>query len=96
MPTVTMSLPQPGDNPARDAETLVPTLIGMSIAFVAMSTFIVAIRLYTRYFIVRSPGADDTTIAIAQVLSIGVSVVTILRESPPHPAPVITNNAALT
>jgi len=73
-------MPVPGDNPAQDAETLVPTLVGVSIALVSMSSIIVALRLYTRFFIVRSPGADDITIAVAQVLSIGVSVVTILRE----------------
>ncbi|KAK1752765.1 hypothetical protein QBC47DRAFT_389229 [Echria macrotheca] len=74
-----MSLPKPGDNPEVDNETLVPTLVGMSIAFVSLSSLIVALRLYTRCAIVRSPGPDDLTIAIAQVLSVGVSVVTILQ-----------------
>ncbi|KAK0719245.1 hypothetical protein B0H67DRAFT_486181 [Lasiosphaeris hirsuta] len=72
-------MPVPGENPAVDAETTVPIIVGISIAFVAVSTVIVLLRLYTRYVIVRSPGSDDVTIAIAQVLSIGVSVATILQ-----------------
>ena len=72
-------MPVPGDNPELDAETMVPALIGVSVAFASVSTVIVALRLYTRFAIVSAPGGDDLTIAIAQVLSIGVSVVTILQ-----------------
>ncbi|KAK0657981.1 hypothetical protein B0T16DRAFT_402843 [Cercophora newfieldiana] len=72
-------MPVPGENPELDAETAVPTLIGVSVAFVAASTILVALRLYTRCFVVRAPGLDDLTITIAQVLSIGVSIVTILQ-----------------
>lgn len=72
-------MPVAGENPQLDAETLVPTLVGVSVAFAAVSTVIVALRLYTRFAIVGAPGGDDLTIAIAQVLSIGVSVVTILQ-----------------
>ncbi|KAK3342001.1 hypothetical protein B0T25DRAFT_438833, partial [Lasiosphaeria hispida] len=72
-------MPVPGENPEVDAETTVPIIVGISIAFVAVSTIIVLLRLYTRCVIVGSPGADDVTIAIAQVLSIGVSVATILQ-----------------
>ncbi|KAK5654027.1 hypothetical protein OQA88_7704 [Cercophora sp. LCS_1] len=72
-------MPVPGDDPVLDAESMVSTLVGMSIAFVALSSIAVGLRLYTRFAIVRSPGADDATIAVAQVLSLGVSVVTILQ-----------------
>ena len=74
----------PGENPQLDAETMQPTLIGISVAFVALSTIVVLLRLYTRCCIIGSPravGADDVTIGIAQVLSIGVSVGTVLRMS---------------
>jgi hypothetical protein len=74
-------MPVPGENPKLDAETAVPIIYGISIAFVCVSSIIVALRLYTRYLIVRSPGADDATIAVAQVLSIGVSIATILRKT---------------
>ncbi|KAK4444147.1 hypothetical protein QBC34DRAFT_188086 [Podospora aff. communis PSN243] len=72
-------MPVPGENPELDAESRVSTLVGVSVAFASLSTLIVALRLYTRYFVVRSPGADDITIALAQVLSIGLSIVTILQ-----------------
>lgn len=75
-------MPIPGDNPQLDAETRVPILIGMSVAFVTLSTVVVLLRLYTRYFVVCAPGPDDHTIAFAQILSIGVSAATILREFP--------------
>lgn len=86
-PKSTMAMPIPGDDPERDAETMAPTLIGISIGFVALSTTVVVLRLYTRYFVVYSPGPDDFTIAVAQVLSIGVSVATILRTSHCCPSP---------
>ncbi|KAK3693293.1 hypothetical protein B0T22DRAFT_37389 [Podospora appendiculata] len=72
-------MPVPGENPRLDAETRVPTVVGVSVVFVAVSTVVVLLRLYTRYAIVSAPGPDDLTIAIAQVLSIGVSVATILQ-----------------
>ncbi|KAK3328765.1 hypothetical protein B0H66DRAFT_596382 [Apodospora peruviana] len=74
-----MPVPVPGENPQLDAETRVPLLIGMSVAFVALSTLVVGLRLYTRYFVVSALGPDDLTISIAQVLSIGVSVATVLQ-----------------
>jgi uncharacterized membrane protein len=73
-------MPILGENPQLDAETKWPVLVGVSVAFVSVSTLAVLLRLYTRYVVVKAPGADDVTIAIAQVLSIGVSVATILRE----------------
>jgi hypothetical protein len=60
-------MPAPGEYPELDAETRVPILIGISIAFVVLSSIVVALRLYTRYVIVKVAGPDDITIAIAQV-----------------------------
>lgn len=65
-----MSLQVPGEDPALDAETRVPTLIGTSIAFCIAASLVVMLRMYTRHFIVRSPGSDDYTMGIAAVRSI--------------------------
>jgi hypothetical protein len=62
-----MSAPVPGENPALDAESLAPTLIGISVAFIVLSMSIVVLRLVTRYAVVNSLGLDDLTIAIAVV-----------------------------
>ena len=78
-------MPLPGENPRLDAETALPMLYAISIAFVVVSTIIVALRLYTRFLVIRSPGADDATIAVAQVFSIGVTIATILRTLPVSP-----------
>lgn len=60
-------MPVPGENPELDAETQVPLLIGMSVGFLAVSTIAVLLRLYTRYIVIKAPGLDDITIAVAQV-----------------------------
>ena len=60
-------LPKPGQFPELDAQTRVPTLIGISVAFATASTVAVGLRLYTRGFVVRALGMDDATIAFAQV-----------------------------
>lgn len=109
----TSELPVKGQYPELDAETRVPILVGISIAFALASTIVVLLRLYTRTFILRTLGWDDATITFAQVcvsaggakqnpgaeffslesshvngvpfaqvLSIGVSIITILRKSP--------------
>lgn len=62
-----LNMPVPGADPVLDAETQVPILVALSVVFVAISTIVVFLRLYTRYVIVASPGPDDITIAIAQV-----------------------------
>jgi len=71
--------PLPGENPALDAETRVPILIGTSIAFAVLASLVVLLRLFTRYAVVKAVGADDLTIFAAMILSIGVSVITIIR-----------------
>ncbi|KAL1842971.1 hypothetical protein VTK73DRAFT_2950 [Phialemonium thermophilum] len=72
-------MPAAGEDPQLDAQSRVPLLVGLSVAFVAVSTVAVLLRLFTRYAVVRAPGTDDLTIAVAQFLSIGVSITTILQ-----------------
>jgi len=74
--------PVPGENPALDAETRVPILIGTSVAFAVLASFVVLLRLFTRYAVVKAVGADDVTITVAMVLSVGVSAITIIRTAP--------------
>lgn len=62
-------MPVPGENPELDAQTRVPLLVGMSVAFLAISTIAVLLRMYTRYIVIKAPGSDDITIALAQVRS---------------------------
>jgi hypothetical protein len=50
----------------------------LAIIFAVLSTVSVLARVYTRTRILTILGADDITICIAQVLAIGVSVITVL------------------
>lgn len=50
-----------------DVQTQVPIIIGVSSAFMVISTIIVLLRLYTRYGLIKVAGDDDITIGIAQV-----------------------------
>lgn len=61
------SLPSPGEYPKLDIQSQVPIIIGISVAFMVMSTIVVALRLYTRYRVIKVAGDDDITIGIAQV-----------------------------
>lgn len=54
-------------NPALDGESQATTLVTISISLALASTFVVGLRLYTRYSIIRISGWDDVTIVIAQV-----------------------------
>ena len=60
-------MPAPGENPELDAQTRVPLLWAISVAFIAVSSTAVILRLYTRQFVVRNIGLDDITIAVAVV-----------------------------
>jgi len=60
-------MPVPGENPALDAETQVPTLIGISVAFIVAAALVVALRIITRQYIVKAVGADDITMVVAVV-----------------------------
>lgn len=64
---VATALPDPGEFPKLDVETQVPIIIGVCSAFMILSTIIVALRLYTRYRLIKASGEDDITIGVAQV-----------------------------
>lgn len=63
----TTDLPRPGEFPNLDSQTQVPIIIGVCAAFMALSTLMVILRLYTRYGLIKAAGEDDITIAVAQV-----------------------------
>lgn len=63
----TTELPTPGEYPKLDVETQVPIIIGVTSAFLALSTLMVVARLYTRYGVIKVAGDDDITIGVAQV-----------------------------
>ncbi|OAA65340.1 hypothetical protein SPI_02127 [Niveomyces insectorum RCEF 264] len=74
-----MSTVVAGQNPALDAQTRVPILVGTALAFTIVSSLVVLLRLYTRYAVVHSAGIDDYTMLVAAILAIGVTVSTILQ-----------------
>lgn len=61
------TLPTPGEYPQLDVQSQVPIIIGVSSAFMVISTIVVVLRLYTRYRLIKVAGDDDITIGIAQV-----------------------------
>lgn len=63
----TTDLPQPGEFPDLDAQTQVPIIIGVTAAFITISSIVVALRLYTRYRLIKAAGEDDVTICVSQV-----------------------------
>lgn len=67
-------LPEPGEYPNLDVQTQVPIIIGVSAAFMVISTIVVALRLYTRYGVIKVAGDDDITIGIAQVRPNGLGL----------------------
>lgn len=68
----TTGFPEPGEFPQLDVESQVPIIIGVSAAFMVGSTIIVALRLYTRYGLIKAGGNDDVTIGVAQVCATSV------------------------
>ncbi|KAF1816763.1 hypothetical protein P152DRAFT_388605 [Eremomyces bilateralis CBS 781.70] len=77
-PEVILSWPTPNYvNP----ETRGLTLAAVNHTFLALCIILVALRLYTRIWIVRWFGLDDVFIAIALILSIGVNVGTYIGSS---------------
>lgn len=71
----TTELPSPGEYPYLDVETQVPIIIAVTSAFLALSTLLVAARLYTRYGLIKVAGEDDITIGVAQVCTFASSKV---------------------
>ncbi|KAF2036556.1 hypothetical protein EK21DRAFT_83513 [Setomelanomma holmii] len=48
--------------------------VEVSTAFTAIAAFVVALRLYTRFFLVRCPGIEDYGIVLATICSIGLTI----------------------
>lgn len=48
--------------------------LNVSASFTALAFFIVCLRLYTRFFVVRCPGAEDYGIIIAMISTIGFTI----------------------
>ena len=60
------------------AESKGTLIISLAVVFVVLSATSVILRLFTRTRILKILGADDYTIALAQVLAIAVTITTIL------------------
>lgn len=54
------------------------TVIIVTAVLTGLSTVVVLLRLYTRQFILKTAGADDWTMGLAQLLSIAAGTSTIL------------------
>lgn len=54
------------------------TVIIVSAVLTGLSTVVVLLRLYTRQFILKTAGADDWTMGLAQLLSIAAGTSTML------------------
>lgn len=54
------------------------TVIIVSGVLTGLSTVVVLLRLYTRQFILKTAGADDWTMGLAQLLSISAGTSTML------------------
>lgn len=48
--------------------------VEVTAAFTGIAIIVVALRLYTRFFLVRCPGVEDYMIAVAMISSIGLTV----------------------
>ncbi|KAJ4388062.1 hypothetical protein N0V93_008667 [Gnomoniopsis smithogilvyi] len=62
-----------------DGQSKTGLIIGLSAAFTAVNTVVVAARIYTRAIILHTFGIDDVFIIITQVMAIGLNVSTILE-----------------
>lgn len=60
------------------------TVIIVSAVLTGLSTIVVLLRLYTRQFILKTAGADDWTMGLAQLLSIAAGTSTILGAGSPE------------
>lgn len=71
-----MSTTEGESDPARSG-----LVIALSATFAAISTVVFGLRLYTRFFLLRTAGPDDWTIVVAQVMAVACSVATCLGEA---------------
>ncbi|KAH7131837.1 hypothetical protein B0J11DRAFT_428035 [Dendryphion nanum] len=60
-------------------DTQRPQIYALTIIFTALAFTSLCLRLYTRQRILRNLGADDIAIVIAQILSFGVTIATIVQ-----------------
>jgi len=65
-------------NPQLDGESNTGAIIGLSVAFAFMSLVIVSCRIYTRAML-KSIGIDDAAIIVAEILAVGLSIVTCIE-----------------
>lgn len=63
---------------AAASQTQGPLINSLAIIFTTFSTASVVLRVYTRKRILKVTGLDDQLICVAQILSIGVMIGTIL------------------
>ncbi|KKY37792.1 putative integral membrane protein [Diaporthe ampelina] len=68
----------PDDSYLFSKESRSGTVIIVSAVLTGLSTVVVLLRLYTRQFILKTAGADDWTMGLAQLLSIAAGISTIL------------------
>ena len=64
----------PERDPSLSSQSRVKEIFAILSVFSALSTFVVALRVWTRARILRSFGVDDAVIVVAQVLTIGAAV----------------------
>ena len=57
----------PGDDPALDAESQAPLLLGIAYGMLVPMLAAVALRLYTRCSILKAPGVDDVLLTVSAV-----------------------------
>ncbi|KAK4163955.1 hypothetical protein QBC43DRAFT_211601 [Cladorrhinum sp. PSN259] len=66
-------------NPVDPAESKQPAIIAISVTLPALSALAIALRLYTRLFIVKLTGPDDWLIVVALFLAIDTSIEVVLE-----------------
>lgn len=64
-------------------------VLGVTISFTIIATFAVALRLYSRIFIVHSPGKDDAFIAAACAMTICLTIAQCFQGSSIRDHPVV-------
>ena len=83
----------PTSDPAIDAETKMPEILGFLISGTILSTVAVVLRIITRAGILKRFGADDWTMVFTQVLNIGTAVAIGLGERHAELLPQVLTNS---
>lgn len=66
--------PLPTLTPAQEAETNLPRIMGVIATFHFLALSFVAVRLYTRFIVVKSPKIDDAFMIVATVSRILITI----------------------